>query len=309
MNSDDDAQRRKLTFDVETAIAASPSNPGVFSIFSVRPSRFEIACTEDVLGVTSYVRVNNGQYDDSTLRYVPVFSPRVIEGDELFMSTRKWSAPFAITTLVMLSNNRTRYVYVTPERQRSGLSEFIEDENLKSFGHDILISDQGSSQWDDYEDLGFDQYRVIFFNTQFTPNPDFFEETNTALLVEGNTERGTLTFYNGLGAGSAQSRQIKYYGEAMLSAAIFSQDLKHFDCNMAKIADRWQTSIKILQDRLPTISSGANARCMGHYTQAQTILNDINLDPAMLSDADMGKLDRLQTINRLLLTNACPQVY
>jgi hypothetical protein len=309
---------RDLAFAVETIVTTAAATPDTFTVTDLQDAKYAFACERDAASFLSYVFVEGAakqakaQLDTENLRYVPVFSPSSVSGDQLFTSTRAWEAPFPVGSLVLLSNNRTRYVLVGDTRL---IKSFVEEENLGGF--DILR--KGRDAFKDVKDEGLDQYRFVFFNTGFQlPPQEFLGKRNGALVVhtDDNGETGTLDFYDNLrlGANAPSKKGVPFAGRALLDAAIFSQDSNSFDCNMLKARERLNTTITILQRRLEVLGNGSalQLKCGPLFDEAKAALIAYSNSPDRAfaaAAAGSGPIILLSSINQRAFAADCPSIY
>jgi hypothetical protein len=318
---------RELAFAVQTIVTTAAATPDLFTVTDLQNAKYVFACERDAASFLSYVFVEGptkpakAQLDTENLRYVPVFSPSTVNGDQLFTSTRAWEAPFQIGSLVLLSNNRTRYVfaYGSGWSLQQMKSSFVAEENIGGFGHDFVPAPGLSG----YQDAGFDQYRVVLFTTTNTPvQPNLNSGSalknpkNSALVVHTtDAESGTLDFYNDLSNTNGKKQLgVPFVGRAMLDAAIFSQDNTSFDCNMAKALERLNTTITILQHRLDTLGQDPNlqTKCGTIFDDARTWLNEYRKNPKeafMAAGGNTGPLNQLSNIYQQAVQADCPSIY
>lgn len=257
INSADEVQQRNINFAADVVFRASLANPETFTLTELpEPVTIQFACelapaappalrTFDA----SHARVNSESYTPSALRYIPFFSPRQIAGDQIFTLTRTWDAPFPVTRLLMVSNNRTRYVLLTPVGWLQRAKEFVRAENLGKFSFETRsISSAGAVE---LASRGVDQYRFILVNADFGAfyaNLDnrFKRPENTALVVttaQDDFGSGTLQFHDDLSTGAPTGSAVNYYGKAMLDAALFAGSRELFTCNMQKAYERLYTTL------------------------------------------------------------------
>ncbi len=321
LTGSEDRDVRETSYAVETIITTSLTNPDAFTIAEVKNDEYRFGCEVLPNGKVSesYVQVGKGKdFDEKGLVYVPVFSPRVVKGDQLFTSTRTWEAPFPVANLAVLSNNRTRYVIVYSGNNQKA-HDYVEKENLAGFGFDFVASGNLAN----YKDAGFDQYRFVYFNVKGAdPSsiPSEFKKTgssNSALVIsfgEKGDASGTVTFYDDLAV--LKPTSFSYYGTAMLDAALFSQDSAVFSCNMAKVFGRLQTASLILKGRLtsyprpsqPPTQCDLIYQSASDYFDLYTVANfDFKKFAALTSSG--GTIESLEESNRRLLSLQCPQLY
>jgi len=311
LHSEESTTSYENAFHLETSLYSALSTPDTFSVITVPNNKYTIACVRDDNGIESYIRIGSSDsYDPNALRYVPLFAPRSVEGDQLFTATLTWRAPFPVTSLLVASNNRTRYVFVG---DTENAEEFIESMNLGGFGHDIIDDLPG------YEDEGFDQYRFIFLEG-FEPGmvSQSFRETfgkkATLLAVEtslyGDYSSGTMIFYNDP-LKLDQKLTAPYYGEAMLAAGIFSGNSKIFSCNMVKVFERLNMTVQILQERIDELPE--SQECTPSYSLAKAYLDGYRtpygLFASVADDPTNNNILALQNVNEDVRAFGCPAVY
>ncbi len=314
---------RGLSFKVESVVRTAATTPDTFTVTRLPTNDYRFVCDRDADGVFSYVQVGRSDVaDQHALDRVPVFAPRSVEGDELFTLTRTWEAPFPVGGLMVVDNNRTRYVIVdTPGAlARQEPQAFIEEQNLEGFN----MQPFSMAELSGYPDTGFDRYRFILFNGDPASIPIGIRGKSTALVVRRNGEGGTLTFYDELGTGlpSATASKVVYYGDAMLLGAIFSHDVRSFLCDRAKAYERLDGALLILQRRLagivaqpPSPQPEEWSDCRTLYTSAASLLQAFKDDPtgsfaAAAASTPSSPLPALEQLNRRLLNKrGCPLVY
>lgn len=315
-------QGRDLVSGVETVILTASASPNTFTVTNVQEATYEFRCERDQLSFDSYLRVDtfSESSDKEVFRHVALFSPRVVKGDQLFTSTQTWNAPFPVARFLLLSNNRTRYIFVAGSQQGlKGLKSFVEEKNLESFGIDHVMKGALST----YREQDFDQYRFVFFDATPTESDlvslkEKFEKVGVLVVQRSgiDDQAGSLTFYDWTGcaakACSPTATTKQYYGDAMLLAAIFSEDATIFSCNMAKAYERLNTTLAILDGRIGRLLSqdgiAMNDECVPYLQNGRELLQNYGAHPdAFFANPTM--LKELKTVNTQLVTRVCPQVY
>ncbi len=329
IGSQEDQDVRGLSFKVETIIKSAATSPDLtFTVTNLPKAKYEFVCDMDAFGIESYPRINDGDYPSTEVfRYTSVFAPRVVEGDRLFALTRTWEAPFPIGNLLLLSNNRTRFVFIGQNMNVvQWLHQLKEDENLGGF--DIQVLPATSADWTTFKDEGHDQYRFIYFRTgghAFNGNNDLgvrqrFDDRATILSVNLDQDKqgGELTFYDDIyppGGTAIASSTVEFHGSAMLLAAVFA-DSATFDCNMAKALERLNGATQILKKRLDLMAPGMSVDCAAIYGRAPTVdmllgqyvgVNDLPGLATLFGHA--GTLEQLEQRNREIRARECPLIY
>lgn|GEM_PF-1976485 len=322
VHTSEEGDTRGLSFKVESIIRTAAATPDTFTVTSLPTRDYRFVCEKDAEGVFSYVQVGQADVaDQHALDHVPVFAPRSVEGDELFTLTRTWEAPFPIGSLMVVDNNRTRYVIVDSAGAlvQEEPQSFIKEQNLAGFNMQPFSSAMLAS----YPDTGFDRYRFILFNGNPSAIPVALRDKSTALVVQRHDKGGTLTFYDELGTGiPSATASIVYYGDAMLLAAIFSHDTPSFLCNRGKAYERLDGALLILQRRLTDIKNQKPNPlpaewndCLKLYNSAAGLLQAFKGDPTgsfatAAASTPGGPLPALEQVNRRLLNKQdCPLIY
>ncbi len=310
---------RMLSFQVESILKTAASTPDTFTVSHLPRHDYHFICEKDSEGTFSYVRIDKGSVTDQhVFDHTPLFAPALVKGDKLFILTRTWEAPFPITNLLVVSNNRTRYYLVNSPSAiaQGGVDDFIKSENLQSFN----IRPLSTAALGNLEDEGFDAYRFIFFDGDVGSIPSGLRKKSSALVVHGDAEKGTMDFYDTLDARmQASATNVPYVGDALLVAAIFS-DARGFLCNRAKAYEKLAATLAILQQRLEMIQNPPpNPRpddwssCTQIYTRAAALLTTFQRNPnnafaQAINQA--GPLPELERLNHELLNHeGCPLIY
>jgi len=311
---------RTLSFQVESILKTAASTPDTFTVSRLPRHDYRFVCEKDAQGMFSYVRIDRGSVTDQhVFDHTPLFAPALVKGDRLFTLTRTWEAPFPITSLLVASNNRTRYLIVDsqPAIAQGSVEEFIKEENLQGFN----IKPLSKLSMGDLVDEGFDAYRFIFFDGTVQQIPSTLRAKSSALVVHRQGLGGTLDFYDHLSATTpvASAHNVPYVGDAMLTAAIVS-DTRGFVCNRAKAYEKLDASLTILKKRLVMIQNPPPNpepadwdSCTTIYRRATGLLTSFQRAPnSAFAQAinQAGPLPKLERLNRELLNHqGCPLLY
>lgn len=328
-----DTNVRDLTFSTETIISTSMTNPESFTIANLQPATFLFICSDQ--GRESYVRPTGEGIDmesqtliTDSLQHVPLFSPRVVRGDELFTSTRTWKVPFPVGSLVMLSNNRTHYIFI--DTVSNDVYQYLEEENLDAYSIEFV----STSNINSIEPRGYDQYRVIFFDIQGSSFPGWLlqaqqrldgeEVTFLRVEIDEPYDQGKLFFYDKEHytaqevTDPANYHELTFFGSAMLDAAVFSENYALFSCNMEKAVRRFGTTLEILKLRAADLAD--DPITTDFPDECSDIFNDYGVpyldqysdatDLGGFSNAiQSGAVDNLETTYNQLLMEDCPLLY
>ncbi len=311
ITDDEERSARQIGFDVESVIAAAATSPETFHLTRVPTATYTFGCEEEAGRIrAAYIRINEQSYDQDSLRYVPLFSPRTLRGDQLFLLTTTLEAPFPVTNLVVASNNRTRYVYIGDP---GSVNRFLQAHHLDAYGHDVVTSITN------YPDEGYDQYRLIYFDSSpvfGSGFPGFLSQKATALTLAFDHDRkgGTATFYDDLVTPTGKAH--RFIGEGMAVAAIFAGTSSSFTCNLAKAEERLATTITILQRRInalyplvlsdcQTLLSEGTGSLVSYRSSLATGFTNVTAGPLISG----GVAATLVKTNDALIAEGCPALY
>lgn len=288
-------QVRAANFNVKTIVFASLAEPNEFQIHDVADATYTFACSADDDGILeSYVRVDDGSYEQRAFEFIPVFSHHTLEGRQLFTLSKPLAAPFPVTNLVLVSNNRTQLVFV---RGAGNDLDRVEDLLLREGINRFNVESIAVGTLDTFKDAGHDHYRYIFFDEPYIRPP----VAGSALVVD--TRSGLMDFYDSTEA-PPSAQDIHYYGNGMLLAAAFASSFEEYTCNLGKTRPQFSTVTTVLQSRLQPLQDSF-PQCRSLYTEASTLLAN-EFDPL----ENLAPLaSNLERVNDRLLQRNCPLVY
>jgi len=308
VGSSEASDTRALTQGINSIIYNALPNTNSFDIARIPPDTSLYYTCDMYQGVvdSSFIGVNSqlpeDLVSDTAFKNIPLFMPSNVQGSRLFTWTIPWEAPFKITNLVLVTNNRTKYYFVRNDYSTK-IDSFLKDlpainyESI-SLGDVSLINDQ------------FQNYRFVIFSNSLSPSsfnlPDSVKKKSTFVKVMPDNTNGfdsfKLEFFNSLG--QSEGSQETYYGETLAYAAIFADNKTKFECDYFKAKQRMNLSLRIIKTRLAKITTNLpvdKKKCNEIYVLAEKKLLNLNL--ALTSQ------ETLESYNRQLMARNCPLIY
>ncbi len=173
-----------------------------------------------------------------------VFSPSLLGGKEVSLWTKRWKMPFPITNFFYLSDKGHEYILISNQQTK----DFVDSLFIPSiFAVEKRIAYTVSELQQRAKTKGL---TVVFFKE---PSPQDIVLTNdaTVLKIEGNKEKGKVTFYN-------EGGSMEYMGEEMLVGAIIAGKKSSYQCSFEKSLERMRTM---------TFIYGEKAKRLGQKTE------------------------------------------
>lgn len=336
LQTSEETQEMKLEFALDASLKTAATNPETFTVIQLPGEHrmtFDCGFDGSLRDFTSAsVRVDDQSYDPMGLRHVPLFSAPRITDDQLLVLTRSWHAPFIVTRLMMVAGNRTGYYLISRLSQLDATKELVRSENIGGFDLRVITVDS----LDSIEPSGNENYRFVLFDINYNDflarlDARFRQPENGAVqIITDDFEQGRLIFYDNLQGTAPSGPAIHFVGGAMLDAAIFSNGILNYQCNMRKAYDRLVTAIIVHRERTARLVQAVDAghidpQCRQYYIEALqhlaryltdsrgvgVALQSINRPPVFFDMAVQGDgpIPELEELNGRLLKNDCPLIY
>jgi len=259
-----------------------------------------------------------------------LYSPDLIKGRELFTWTVRWSAPFPVTNLVMMTSSDVIYVFVNSsglpfEEYPQQLYEELPDNITKRI----------VSRASDLQDIDFSNYykvKMVFIDdpgSEAAYVTGIPEVDVKAIKIEpqatygGTMERsyGQIRFYRKRSGSfvleDAAEPSLPYVGLAMMAGAVFAEGEEMYGCSLAKASSRLDLGILLTMDR------ASGLRKLLHFANLEpgsplsgcvyySLMNlEIMHDNSDLSDlvAFGNAAQELYRQNEVLEEYSCPLIY
>jgi hypothetical protein len=259
--------------NLDAILSGSEASPGTSKVTRIPETKIEFRCNSYSVDKVS-----------KQINSMTVFTPSVLEGNKLITWTLDWNLPYRITNFVYLTNPRVRYVFV-------GSSSFARDifEKMPEGIEKVDSVDQ-------IQDMGDDMVRIIYFDGSISaessiPNALTGEKV-TALKVSGNEIKGTLEFFEAENDNFVKKGDSYYIKEPTLFGAIFTDDVKIYNCVMRNAFEKLNIVSQIYREKVVELNGGS---CASDYSRnnIDTIFdNSINFNPLDLNiDSILNNLD------------------
>jgi hypothetical protein len=243
------------------------------------------------------------------------FSPQLIKERQLMAWAYDWSIPYRITNFIYITSPLVRYIIVNDsgslaeQLNESMPPELILEEGSSKF----LISKEVLSDFNTLKDKNNYKVKFVYFNNS---DNNFLEyDSNIGNLknkdkdisavkivpIEGGIDGfGKIYFYNKYeNSWSLQSDPTYYIGKASLIAAVFSEDIETYNCNMQIAFEDLSLITSIYLNRTMTLYNIYNKppteSCASKYDTVNSILQNI-LDNALRLSSNFPDENQIQNI-------------
>lgn len=324
-----------LLSQVDDILAKSQLKGGTAQHIPTPKKGIGFSCTQ---GCDCAFEIDNAQRPFS----LPIFSPSLIKGQDTFIWSLEWKQPYRVTNFLFLTNPDHKYYFVyDPQNSNSAKmhSELTKNipppitqnkEIITQFNYqNVTLGELSNLEAEDYS-----QHKFIFIQVTPANIPEFNQDAQAIKIDDrqitflSKTKRQT----------SFQENDVQnHFGLASIYAAIFAQDGAMYTCGIEHALGKLATTSKILAQRAAqiqreTLCSESGSGCI--FGAPITICQDPNMDVCQnaisnsiigllcqqnqISSSTLGQLDvnsldllknRLDTENRKLLQQSCPEVF
>ena len=237
--------------------------------------------------------------------YTSLFSPNLIKTRILSYSLG-WDVPFRVNYFLYLTSPEIVYVSVGNNVVSEELPEHL---------------DMETSNYNEFENENY--YKVKFFSTTkkaddayLNPSVNKLKDEDVSAIYINEGEK-SITWYNKDKDTFVESGKTYYLDEPTLIAAIYSENLDSYECNMRKALERLNKFSTILKNRITEIkSSDLLPLCTSaSYDNAADLLSQLSdaTKDFDVSSESFNKIssirDQLQQINTDINKRSCPTVY
>ena len=251
----------------------------------------------------NYYSIAGTDKSEMSIEFTPFFSPHIIK-TRILSYALGWDMPFRVNYFIYMTSPRIAYVSVGDNSIKEELPE-----------HLTLIEESEASN---FKNENYDQIR--FFTTQDPESfalDDSIKKSKDVSAIKITESSHSLTFYE-YDSGSFSPIGTTYYvDDVTLIAAIYSQSLDSYECNMVKAIKRLNKFSTMLKERANIIkNSDLLSLCSSNaYEQAETLLGEMEqasssnkIDSNTISTLVSTKTE-LETINKELNKKSCPTIY
>ncbi len=240
-----------------------------------------------------------------------IFSPNSLSGRKLFTWTLPWNIPFYVTNFLYITGTNIKYIFIDEENTLSFFNEFPEKANKK------LIS---PNQLSNEPPEGNEIFKIIFFNSPMQ-NIEISEEIISSAKPEDisainiNTASKQIDFYYFEQGSFILSDSIRYLTDSEIYAAIFSDSIDFYKCNMQKAFNRLYAVSSVLQQRAQSLFENAliDSSCIILYNTEENGLNAMKENSNLFSNENINSLSipisKLIAVGQSAKEKSCPLVY
>ena len=285
---------------IESIITGTSVSTNSINIIDIPNSDIDVSC-----GSVSIGGVSN-QFQNLIL-----FSPSLIKGGRLITQTLAFSTPYRSTNFLYITSANLRYIMI-------GYTDLAREIN-KSLPLDLIKEFYPISQ--QIKDSNNYKVKFVFFDN-INPNvlqtfQKMSDQDVTAIEVNGDSEKGTLNFYQKNGVSWAYVGNSGYIGKSSLIGAIYSDALDSYNCNMANAFSRLNLVTKIYLQRTQELISTGNSRkvsqCDDIYKNALDKIKEISAASSNFNSKNIGYLsdaaNLLSSENQNAIVYSCSLIY
>lgn len=241
-----------------------------------------------------------------------IFAPSEISGKKILTWTIPWNVPFYVTNLLFITGTNVKYIFVNDGADTLNLyNRFLDKANK------YLLS-EGDLQYEDPE--GNKNFKFIFTNTDpgsVIISTQILAAANKKdiIAIKINSALKQIEFYSIEDDYFVFEDSTYYLTDAEIYAAIFSDSINFYSCNMQKAFNRLHLISKVLSGRSDKLYTGSETpiRCKGLYDKSMNGLETIESNSKIFSDLSIQNIDNaigyLQNSNHGTKEGSCALIY
>jgi hypothetical protein len=324
-----------LLSQVDDILAKSQLKGGTAQHIPTPRQGIGFSCTQ---GCDCAFQIENAQRQFN----LPIFSPDLIKGQDTFIWSMEWEQPYRVTNFLFLTNPEHKYYLVYDPQNSNSVKLHSEitrnippaitqhNEVITQFNYqNVTVGELSNLEAEDFE------HKFVFIHTNPTVPEDFNRIEAQAIKVDETT----ITFSSKTTRQNTfQENDVqRHIGLTSIYAAIFAQDGAMYTCGIEHALGKLATTSKVLAQRAAliqreTLCSEEGSGCL--FGAPITICQTPNIDvcqsaiPGSIIDllcqqnkeanSALGSLNvnaldllknRLDTENRKLLQQSCPEVF
>ncbi|MBI4210921.1 MAG: hypothetical protein HY544_05475 [Candidatus Diapherotrites archaeon] len=254
---------------------------------------------------------------------MPVFGSSTIKSDELLTLTKQWQAPFRVADFVFLTSKDTRYIvaFSSTDAMSFALKERImktlpEQAVKEAVAPSASIADK-SHRRIVIIGANLDPSALVNANAWLTSSKSKVTviriQSNDRVASASKTSRRGELGYCSLSTGCpALTGNLNYLEDAMLFAAIYSENQASFSCGMERAFERLRDVSQVYWTRTNSLKTyyQTDAVCRVKYASAP---NKVDAIKSAAAAKNAGVLttarDSLEIVNDEALNSACATIY
>ncbi len=278
---------------IEAIMTGASVSTDTINIVDIPNSNIEVSCGRISLGGVSK------QYQSLIL-----FAPSLVKGNKLITQTLAFNAPYRATNLLYITSPQLRYVIIGNNNLAKEINKSLPVELKKEFYTtmpEIKNSNNYKVRFIVFEDM-------IDFPKSLEKMPD---SDVTAIKINGDSEKGTIEFWQKDSTSWLAKGSSNYIGKASLIGAIYADTLDLYECNMQNVFSKLNLVAKIYIERTKNLVqksiSSRQVQCNQFYNNALTHLNNIH---SASSNFNMENVNAIaDAANSLANENKNSQIY
>lgn len=306
----------KVAQRLKTVLSASERNDGSATIQDKKISfETKFFCEEGTL----FYGVKDSNVDPTILSSNTIYVPEIIGDSKLISWSKTYSAPYKITSTLMLSDEKTMYIF----EEGDALTEQLYEEFPKEFNKQLVDIDAMTN----LKDEGLRKYIFILATDPgglFLSPENSFRSKVSILHVQGSTNYGKISYY--YFETPYRNIDIKsdgtygFISKEMVYGGIVSGDASLYQCTRNKVLNRAKITAKIYNETINLLADEftSNPRCNIFYG----VLSTGPLDNMIFFDLDnfdkpgapnyqtyYNSINSLEQVNLQLGRDSCPSIY
>ena len=268
--------------------------------------------TSDNPGCYSQYEIGDTGVNEQTPSQI-LFAPSQILGKKILTWTLPWNLPFYVSNFLYITGTNVKYLFVNDGDESINLyNEFPKDANK------ILLNPNEVG----YEDSeGNKNFKFIFTNTEpgsVIISQDILDaapiEDINAIKINRNPNQ--IEFYKIENDFFVLEGTVNYITDVEIYAAIFSNTLNFYSCNMQKAFNRLHLIARVLEGRSNALLDNPTTpnRCRSLYDPSGVNdLTSIVMNSKIFSDISINNInsamDFLRQANKQTKENSCALIY
>lgn len=243
---------------IEAIITGSSVSTDTTNTVNIADSNIEISCGRVSVGGISK------QYQNLIL-----FAPGLIKGDKLITLTLAFNMPYKATNLLYITSPQVRYIIIGNSNLAKEINKSLPSELKKEF-YESMPTIKNSNNY---------KVKFIVFENmiEFPKSLEKMPDSDViAVKVNGDSEKGTIDFYQKDGTSWLAKGSTAYIGKQSLIGAVYVDTQEMYDCNMLNALSRLNLMTKIYSERTKKLMQASSSRdCSQVYNSALAKLNSI----------------------------------
>lgn len=285
---------------VDAIITGASVSTDTTNIITIPNSNIEVSCNR--ISISGISR----QYE-----HLILYAPSLMKGDKLITQTLTFSVPYRATNLLLVTSPQLRYIIVGSNNLAKEINKSMPAELKKEFYQNtpqIRNSNNYKVRLVLIEDM-------IDFPESLEKMPD---NDVSAININGDKEKGAIEFWQKNGNSWQHKGTSSYIGKPSLIAAVYTDNIESYECNMQNTFTRLNLVTRIFVERTKKLMekelvSIKEIRCKELYTNALFYFNKILTASLNFNDENVNKISdsakSLASNNKDAQLNSCTLLY